>query len=152
MGMLLDDCATLDVLAQLNLRFCHGEIEEMAALQREFGMFSPQHSLRHAFALLNIEPDRSERTRWYEFLDKLKKYKSDQPNQSGHDRIVAALKQDLESGNPRPVFFTTHRVEKDAAAAEVTVSVGASVIFSHLEHVTISIPVTPAHPPKKPRK
>lgn len=149
MGALLNDCATLDVLAQLNHRFCHDEIEEMAALQREFRMFSAQHGLRYAFALLNIEPDRSERTRWYEFLEKLKKYKSDQASQNGHDRIVSALKEDLESASPRPVFFTTHRAGTDAAAAAVTVSVGTPIVFSDLEHVTISIPVTPAHPPRK---
>jgi hypothetical protein len=46
MGALVSDSATRDVIAQINARFEAGEaIEEMAALQKEFKIFSPKHSL-----------------------------------------------------------------------------------------------------------
>jgi len=60
MGAMVGDSATRDVIAQINARFEDGDaIQEMVALQKEFKIFSRDHSLYDSWLLLNIK--RSER-------------------------------------------------------------------------------------------
>lgn len=140
MGRAINHADTLTVLCQLNYRFGAGDaIREMVSLQREFKIFSPDHSLSDAFLLLGIGPrDRYQNTRWKRFLGTLKRYKSDAKGVDGHDRIVTALQENLEGKRPLPVFFKVHA---DAQKGEILVSVGRSVIFIPEDHLTISIPV-----------
>jgi hypothetical protein len=139
MGMLIKDSTTADILHQLRDRFSEGgPLREMVAIQKEFGVFSKNYSLKQAFRLLHIVPgDFTERGRWYRFLDQLKKYRSDQDGVSGHDRIVNAYRENLMSNAPLPVFMTTHRAADDR---RVTVSRGRAVVHEAREYVVISIP------------
>src|SRR5437868_6718428 len=96
MGFLIQDDTTLDVLAKLNRRFGPGGINEMVALQKEFGIFSGDHTLEDSFRLLGIVPcDHVERDRWFHFLETLKKYPSDVPSLNGYKRVIAAFEQAL---------------------------------------------------------
>jgi len=142
MGRSINDHDTLTVLGQLNFRFGAGDaIAEMAGLQKAFDVFSPDHDLRQAFSLLGIGPtDWKQKERWQRFLHVLKKYKSDKAGQSGHDRVVTALQENLQSKNPMPVFFTVHPAKQDEG---IRVSVGRPVVFIEQDHLTISIPTTP---------
>jgi hypothetical protein len=142
MGALMKDSTTLDILVQLNKRFESGDaICEMVALQKEFNVFSLEHSLEQSFALLSLVPgDWSERKRWYKFLEHLKTYESDLPDVNGHDRVIKAIADDLEGEAPLPVTIRCHSAKQDP---RVTVSKGMPVIFSLDEHVVISIPTTP---------
>ena len=65
MGRMVSDSATGEVIAQINARFEAGEaILEMAALQKEFKIFSPKHSLYDSWLVLNIKAsDPNERKR-----------------------------------------------------------------------------------------
>jgi hypothetical protein len=142
MGRYIRDRDTLHVLGQLNHRFGEGDaIKEMAALHQEFAIFSPDHHLKRAFSLLNIGPDLSQQRRWHKFLDELHNYSSDAGTQSGHDRIVRALKKNLEAKKPLPVFFTVHAAK---AHAGVRVHAATPIVFSKQKHVVISIPTKPA--------
>lgn len=141
MGMMIKDSTTLDILVQLNKRFEHEALPEMVELQREFGVFSLSHSLQHSFALLGIVPsDWSERRRWYKFLDHLQTYPSDLDKVNGHDRVIQAFKDDLESEKALPVSIVCHSAADDP---RVTVSQGRPVVFSVETHVIVSIPTTP---------
>jgi hypothetical protein len=142
MGGMIKDSSALSIIVQLNARFEAGDaIEEMVALQKEFQIFSPMHNLRHSFAVLNIVPGEwSERKRWYSFLEFLKGYESDLKEVSGHDRIVKAFKDNLDSKNPLPVFIATHSAKDDK---RVRVTQGRPIVFSIHEHIIISIPTTP---------
>src|SRR5262245_49292932 len=99
MGGFVRDTTTRDVLHLWNRRFRNdGSLQEMVEIQKEFGVFSPKHSLRQAFQVLNIVPaEADERRGWFVFLDRLKSYASDQEGVNGHDRIVGAYKENLES-------------------------------------------------------
>ena len=98
MGRAISDSTTSEVLVRLNRRFEPDELREMVVLQKEFKIFSSKHTLRQSFALLGIVPaDRSERERWYRFLDKLYTYKSDLQGVNGHDRVVKALADAFEA-------------------------------------------------------
>ncbi len=147
MGAMIKDSTTLDIVVQLNKRFDADALSEMVELQREFGVFSQQHSLQQSFALLGIVPaDWSERRRWYKFLDFLKTYQSDLSNVNGHDRVIKAFKDNLESEKPLPVSIVCHAAADDA---RVTVGEGRPVVFSLDTHVMVSIPTTPGREARK---
>ena len=141
MGAMIKDSTTLDILVQLNKRFDPDALAEMVELQKEFKIFSAEHSLQQSFALLGIVPaDWSERKRWYRFLDFLKTYPSDLPDVNGHDRVVKAFKDSLEAKQPLPVSIRCHAASEDP---RVTLAHGNPVIFSLDTHAIVSIPTTP---------
>ncbi|WP_315753438.1 MULTISPECIES: hypothetical protein [unclassified Bradyrhizobium] len=141
MGMMIKDSTTLDILVQLNRRFEAEALPEMVELQREFGVFSLLHGLQQSFALLGIVPqDWTERRRWYRFLEHLRTYPSDLDGVNGHDRVIRAFKDDLESEKPLPVSIVCHSAADDP---RVTVTQGRPVVFSLETHVIVSIPTTP---------
>ncbi|MGC2776454.1 MAG: hypothetical protein WA418_12575 [Bradyrhizobium sp.] len=141
MGLMIKDSTTLDILVQLNRRFEAEALPEMVELQREFGVFSLQHGLQQAFALLGIVPqDWTERRRWYRFLEHLRTYPSDLDGVNGHDRVIRAFKDDLESEKPLPVSIACHSASEDP---RVTVTQGRPVVFSLETHVIVSIPTIP---------
>ena len=142
MGMAISDIATADVLYKLNNRFGAGNtLQEMIEIQKEFRVFSEKYSLKQAFRVLHIVPaDFKERRFWFLFLDGLKHYTSDQDGVSGHDRIVKAYRENLESDAPLPVYTTTHRQADDK---RILVTRGQPVIYETQEYVVISIPIIP---------
>src|SRR5262245_57572822 len=111
MGGFIAHTTTRNVTHQLNERFSGGgPLGEMVEIQKEFKIFSNKYSLRQAFRLLHIVPANFEERRgWFLFLDRLKRYDSDQKGVSGHDRIVRAYQENLESKKPLPIFITDHR-------------------------------------------
>ena len=141
MGAFVHDSTALSVIVQINARFGVGApIEELVALQKEFKVFSRDHKLRNSFALINVTPPAGrERDRWYNYLDNLHKYPSDRSGVNGHDRVVQAAQENLESGNPLPMRLTAHSAKENPA---VTVTVEAPIVFSKQEYVVVSVPVS----------
>jgi hypothetical protein len=141
MGRAIQDTTTSDMVYLLNKRFGIDGIAEMRVLQKEFQVFAAEHSLQHSFGLLGITPcAANERERWYKFLELLKTYPSDILKVNGHDRVVKAYKDNLESTEPQTVFIDLHLKAKED---RVTVSQGQPIIYSLLWYLVISIPVTP---------
>jgi hypothetical protein len=148
MGIRVRDTYVHTNLCQLNLRFGPDEpLKEMVGLQREFRIFSADHSLAQAFMLLNIGPPQEweQRTGWYLYLSEdLVGFSSDDPAYSNaHDRIVAALKANLESKNPLPVHFTCHDTSKTHPGVFIKGD-DTPLAFSRRKYLTISLPVVPA--------
>jgi hypothetical protein len=147
---MIQDDTTLDVLAKLNRRFGPGGIKEMVELQKEFKIFSFDHTLEDSFRLLGIVPcDRVERDRWFKFLGKLKDYKSDVPKLTGYQRVIAAFEQALIPVlqipvgvvNP-PLHVTVHPMKEDQ---RVTFAMqGHPLIFTTQSYRILSIPTKPA--------
>src|ERR1022692_2742217 len=106
MGSITRDDTVREIQYQMNSGFPPGEpLQEMVAIQKEFRIFSENYSLRQAYRLLHIVPhDFRERERYFKYLDLLKNYPSDQHGVSGHDRIVRARQENLESDAPLPMF------------------------------------------------
>ena len=144
MGRMVSDSATRDVIAQINARFEAGEaIQEMAALQKEFKIFSPKHSLYDSWLVLNIKAeDPRERARWKKWAEVYMKEQvpSDLKGVSGHDRLVRAYQENLESSHPLPMFYTHHLAKDDP---RVLVSTGIGPLFCVAEHIITSIPIKP---------
>jgi hypothetical protein len=146
MGALVSDSATRDVIGQINARFEAGEaIAEMAALQRQFGIFSADHSLHDSWALLNIKAgDPAQRPRWRSWTEEyLRGLPSDLEGVNGHDRLVRAFQENLESQTPLPMFYR-HHLDRDDH--RVLVSRGPGPLHSTADHVVMSIPIIPAGP------
>jgi hypothetical protein len=144
MGVYITDTSTADVLFKLNRRFGPGPaIEEMVVIQKEFGIFSEKYTLKQAFRVLHVVPeDFTERRFWFAFLEALKNYVSDREDVSGHDRIVQAYQENLESTAPLPVHTTTHKLTEDR---RILVDVESyPIIYEERKYVTISIPTKPA--------
>ncbi len=135
---IINPCTVLEVLHKLNDRFASGEaIKEMALIHKEFKMFSKQYSLKQSYRLLNIVPsDFRERKLWYRYLDHLKVYPSDQPGVNGHDRILNARCDNLESAKPLPIHTQLH----SGTDFRVIVTQG-KVVHSNDEHMIISTPM-----------
>src|SRR4029077_656490 len=113
-------------IVQINARFGVGDpIKELVALQKEFKIFSSNHKLRSSFALINVTPPPGrERDRWYNYLDHLHKYPSDKSGVNGHDRVVQAAQENLESANPLPMRLIAHPAKENPA---VTITVEAPI-------------------------
>jgi hypothetical protein len=77
----------------------------------------------------------------YAFLDGLRGYPSDRDGVNGHDRILQAYKENLESATPLPVHHTYHRSADDR---RVLVTQGRPVIYEDQDYVVISLPTIPA--------
>jgi hypothetical protein len=145
MGDKVSDSATRDVIAQINARFEEGDaIAEMVALHRQFRIFgiSKERSLYDSWLLLGIKAsDRPERARWRTWTEEtLRGYASDMDGVDGHDRLVRAFQENLESDKPLPMYYKHHRYSENP---KVTVSRGMGPAFSSAEHVVMSIPITP---------
>jgi hypothetical protein len=138
MGGFVADKYVPFISVQLDLRFQDEALIEMIALQKEFKVFSQHHSLASAAALLNLAPpEAKDRRGWFRFLDDLKKVPSDMADMTGHDRIISALKKNLEGKTPMQVHFTWHPVQSEAG---VTVTTEPAFSFSTTEYITISVP------------
>ena len=152
MGALVAAGYVPHVQDQLNSRFAVGDaLTEMIGFQEEFELFSPPHTLRSAFTLLNIAPvGEKEREGFLKFLQFLTKTKADvdeEPSSlSGHDQILASLRKNLESKSPKPVFFTWHPGESPKGIVHITSSEPYS--FSNESYLTISVPTLQEDRPK----
>ncbi|KJC52924.1 hypothetical protein UP09_00860 [Bradyrhizobium sp. LTSP885] len=147
MGGLCADSYVPNVLTQINRRFMGDALTEMIALQKEFKVFSPQHTLRSAFALLGIAPvEERDRNGFMIYFDRLKKTAAELDGTptatSGHDQIMLSIQQNLESNNPKPVFFTNHASGRTKGT--VRISYEQVLSFSSESFLTISFPMISA--------
>src|SRR5215831_15227865 len=142
MGGLVKDDTVFDIQHQRNSRFRKGQpLQEMVQIHREFGLFSGRYSLKQATQILNIVPHESdERARVYAFLDGLREYASDLDGVSGHDRILQAYRENLESKAPLPVYHAYHRSADDR---RVLVSVSQPIVYEDQDYLVISLPTIP---------
>jgi hypothetical protein len=144
------------VQEQLNSRFALGDaLTEMIGFQDEFKLFSPPHTLKSAFTLLNIAPvGEADREGFLKYLRLLMKTKADVDEEpstlNGHDQILASLQKNLESKRPLPVYFTWHPGETPKGIVHVTSCEPYS--FSGDTYLTISVPTVKEKPSKKRKK
>jgi len=144
MGGLVADGYVPHVQEQLNSRFIDKALDEMVQFQKEFKVFSSQHTLLMSFGLLNIAPvGEADRDGFFKYLTLLKKtgasVDGEASRRNGHDQIVASLQDNLESGRAMPVHFTWHPREHPKGIVQVT-SGDRILSFSSKAFLTISVP------------
>ena len=137
-------------LEMLNLRFAPtqipadgpGGVEEMVELQKEFQVFAKGHTFRQCASVLGLGGfwNWKAKNRWFELLGWLEKCPSE-TKQNGSERIVAVIKENLESKSPQPMQFVSHDKAKDP---RVLVQFGNKPQFYFVEQfITISLPMAP---------
>lgn len=152
MGALVPDGYVPHVQDQVNSRFAAGDaLKEMVGFQKEFKLFSLQHSLRSAFTLLNIAPvGEKDREGFLKYLGLLKKTGAQvngRPTKyNGHDQIIVSLQENLEGNRPLPVFFRWHPGE--SPKGQVLVTSGQVFVFSSTNYLTIDVPTVHTTRPK----
>jgi hypothetical protein len=149
MGGMIKDSTTSDVFHQMNTRMGPNEpVKEVAAVHKEFDMFSGKYNLKQAYRALHIAPsDHGERRKWFRYLDSLVDYKSDKSGVNGHDRIVSALRENFERSAPLPVYWMTHLAADDN---RVLIGQGTPIPHEVQVYMTISLPTIPAGEAPKP--
>jgi hypothetical protein len=152
MGALVADGYVPHVQEQLNSRFIGDALTEMIGFQKEFKLFSPQHSLVSSFTLLNIAPvGETDRKGFLTYLLQLKKTSAEIDGNAtrlnGHDQIVASVQENLESKSPLPVYFTWHPAGGLKGVVQITSST-EPFSFSRTSFLTISVPTVPKGRPK----
>jgi hypothetical protein len=137
MGALVHDPNVPQAQVVLNSRFAPGDpLKEMIAIQKEFDVFSLAHSLASASSLLNIAPSQAkDRRGWFKFCNHLKDIPSDKKGTSAHDRVITAVRDNLASASPLPIYFTWH------PGTKLEVSKGHPLSFSKTQYLIISAPV-----------
>ena len=153
MGALVADGYVPHVQEQLNSRFIGEALEEMIGFQKEFKLFSQQHSLTSSFTMLNIAPvGEKDRDGFLTYLKQLRKTTAEVDGKAtrlnGHDQIITSLQENLESKRPSPVYFTWHPKGASRWGVVQVTSSDRALNFSSKTFLTISVPTVPADRPK----
>ena len=144
-----------DLLNQLNLRFAprqpdlgkeqlYGGIDEMAEIQKEFGIFKKGRPLQNSMRALNLLPaDNAVRQRWLKLIEKLADHPSNRSGENGNEAIVNALLENFASAQPLPVFFTSHDMQgKPVKESPVLITHGARPVhYLEVDYLVISLPM-----------
>jgi hypothetical protein len=144
-GTMLDD---------LNLRFApaHGSkdqfggIEEMAAVQKEFGIFKEGRSLRTSAMALHLGngSNHEVKNRFYGYLANLRRQKSNVKGQNGEVAIVKALLKNFAAKKPLPVYFDFHDMRGGGDNQGVIVrEKGMPLFYMDQAYLWISLPMQP---------
>ena len=139
------------ILDELNLRFApsqggdllYGGVEEMAALQKEFQVFKEGRPFKASVAVLNVGARNTEtKNRWLNLVGNLHKHGSNKRGQNGDAAVVRALKKNLESKAPLPVYFTSHDMQgaKENSLVRITEK-GRPIHYLEQDYLVISIPM-----------
>jgi hypothetical protein len=119
-------------------------IDEIRALQKEFGVFKEGRRLVESLRVLGVGGVWNARlkSRWFNLLAALDEYKSEDGKLNGGDAIVRALIKHLESADPLPVYFTAHEGRDKRQGWSVLIGKGRPVFYMNQEYLTISLPMT----------
>jgi hypothetical protein len=121
-------------------------IDELRSLQQAFHIFSDEHSLADSFAVLGLGGfwNPALKNKFYGYLDGLSRERfamnGTDTGEAGDRGIVTALQQNFELDVPYPVYFTTHKLDKDP---RVLAYHGKPLIYMEDDYLTISLPMTP---------
>ncbi len=150
-----DDIFIGSFLELMNLRFAptqgtgddwNGGIDEIAALQREFGIFKKGRPFHASVAAMNLGGFWNVRTKnkWLANLKDFAKWESDKSGENGDERIVNALIGNLGAARPLPVYFTTHDGRDRNLGPRILVGQQARPLFyMDQDYLTISLPTRP---------
>jgi hypothetical protein len=155
MGMIVGagDIYVGGLLESLNLRFGRydkeipGEngIDEIRAIQKEFGIFKKGRPLANSLKVLGVGGlwNAQLKEKWFAYLSWLETVGSATPKLSGGQAIVALLIKNLRDENPLPVYFKAHDMRDAALGRQVLIGQEAAVFYLNQNHFTVSLPMAP---------
>ena len=125
-----------------------GGIVEIAALQREFGIFQEGRHFLDSAALLGIGGLESSpaKDRWLEYLARLPEMMSDRDGMQGDERIVGAIIENLTRESPLPCFMRAYDGRTRAPGLVVVTEEQPLFYLESATFLTISLPMRPRQP------
>jgi hypothetical protein len=148
-----DDHLISALLDLANLRFApmlpqvpDDGIREMQSLQQKFQVFSLEHSLAESFAVLGLGGFWNPvlKNKLYKYLEYLRtvgfEINGSETGENGERGIITALRENLASKSPHPVYFTTHDLQKDS---RVVAHNRTPLVYMKHVYLTISLPMVP---------
>jgi len=149
-----DDIYVPTFLELLNLRFAlrqgpepewFGGVHEMADLQAKFQVFQKGRPFKQSASLLGLGGNFNSRarTRWFDYLDSLAKYRSNKPGQNGDEAIVGALMENLASASLLPVHFKAYDAGADPDWRVIVGEEPRPLFYVATDYLTISLPMRP---------
>jgi len=140
-------CVTEAASPPLQLPLKNGDgIDELKSLQQAFHIFSDHHSLADSFAVLGLGGfwNPQLKNKFYGYLESLARVRfardGSDTAEAGDRGIVTALQENFELDPPFPVYFTTHKSDKDP---HVLAYHGKPLVYMEDEYLVISLPMTP---------
>ncbi|MES3001760.1 MAG: hypothetical protein V4787_13790 [Pseudomonadota bacterium] len=136
----------------LNLRFApslgtdelHGGLDEMVALQKEFGIFKTGRTFQTSISGLNLTgfANAETKNRFLRYLGSLRKVKSNVAGKSGDAAIVDAIMTNLAAKKPLPVYFELHDLAagKDGNRVLITPK-GRPLFYMKQDYLIVSLPL-----------
>ncbi|MBX3655079.1 MAG: hypothetical protein KF686_12915 [Ramlibacter sp.] len=121
-----------------------GGLEEMIALQKEFGIFKVGRRFETSLSALNIggSINQEARRRFHLYLASLRKQKSNVAGKNGDAAVVDALIRNLAAKKPLPVYFLPHDMSASADQNRVIITEKARPLFyMKQDYLVISLPV-----------
>lgn len=137
---------------KLNLRFAptlgakaqFGGLDEMVALQKEFGIFKKGRPFDKSVLALNLagSSNNETTTRFHHYLASLRKARSNVPGQNGDVAIVDAIVRNLAARKPLPVYFDLHDLTESKDKDRVIITDNARPLFYMKQnYLVISLPL-----------
>lgn len=137
---------------KLNLRFAptlgakaqFGGLDEMVALQKEFGIFKKGRAFEQSVLALNLagSSNNETKTRFHRYLANLRKAKSNVPGQNGDAAIVDGIVRNLAARKPLPVYFDLHDLTESKDKNRVIITNNARPLFYMKQnYLVVSLPL-----------
>jgi mRNA-degrading endonuclease YafQ of YafQ-DinJ toxin-antitoxin module len=135
---------------QLNQRFAPsvkghpGGLDEMIALQKEFGIFKEGRRFETSLSALNIGASLNgeARRRFHLYLASLRKEKSNVAGKNGDAAVVDAIVRNLAAKKPLPIYFQPHDLTASADSKRVIITDKARPLFYvNQDYLVVSLPV-----------
>ena len=128
-----------------------GGIAEITALQREFEIFREGRPFLESAALLGLggTVGGPAKDRWLEYLTKLPQMRSDMPDLTGDQRIVAALIQNLKRRSPLPCHMEAYDGRTREPGLVLVTEGNPTFFLESVKFLTISLPMRPTPPPTR---
>lgn len=137
---------------KLNLRFAptlgakaqFGGLDEMVALQKEFGIFKKGRAFEQSVLALNLagSSNNETKTRFHRYLASLRKAKSNVPGQNGDAAIVDGIVRNLAARKPLPVYFDLHDLTESKDKERVIITNNARPLFYMKQtYLVVSLPL-----------
>ena len=155
MGMFMEenDIYVGSMLDELNIRFAPstaedtagGGIQELAPLDKEFGIFRQGRSFESSVATLNLGAwNKAARKGWHDYLKTLDLYDSNQGILDGDAAIVQALTRNFASSSPLPVYFTAHDMREPGQNIVIVTESARPLFYMDADYLVVSFPMQPA--------
>ncbi len=157
--MMQDDIYIKSLLEMMNIRFApaqvfegrsYGGIAEMAAIQREFGIFKDGRAFAESVSALGVyhRGHVLMQHNWHRLLTNLATKESNRTGATGDAAIVHTIIEDLQRAKPEPIYFVAHDLREPGRDRVLIEPDARPLFYLDQTYILISIPMRPKSTPR----